>query len=238
MSATTTGTTTRTTPDGAAKARPVPAPAEAPAEAAVVRLKRLQDATITVDIQGLTPLIPHKWAEKSLEMMRQKQFGNTVRPARVPKNPEEEAHAATYWLDDGRPGMPAVAFKAAMVGACRNFEGLPMTQAKTLFFVEGEGVEQLVPVEGPLSMREDTPRNANGTVDLRYRNAIFPWRASIRVRFLASRIDATSVIALLDAAGRGGVGDWRPAAPKSNTGSYGQWRVVDGATTETGPEGV
>ena len=43
-------------------------------------------------------------------------------------------------------------------------------------------------------------------------------------------IDEASVIALVDAAGMGGVGEWRPSAPKSATGSYGQFRVASGET--------
>jgi hypothetical protein len=210
-------------PNGAAPAAPIPD--EAPP--VVLRLKRLQDAMIELRIEGTTPVIPHKWAEKALEMMRQKQFGSTARPARVPKNPEEEARAATYWCADGRPGIPAVSFKAAMVGASRMFEGITMTSMKTLIFVEGEGLEQLVPIDGDIEMWEATPRNSGGVVDLRYRNRIFPWSATLRVRFLPALLDAQSVVAVLDAAGRLGVGDWRPNSPKSHTGTYGQWRVLD-----------
>jgi hypothetical protein len=123
--------------------------------------------------------------------------------------------------------MPAVAFKAAMCSAVRYFQGITMVAAKALFFVEGQGPEQLVPIEGHLEMWEATPRNQGGVVDLRYRNRIFPWSATIAVRFLPALIDTQSVVALLDAAGRQGVGDWRPASPKSMTGTYGQWRVVD-----------
>ncbi len=200
----------------------------APAEQAVVRLRRLQDAVFTLEVAGRTPLIPHRWSEKSLGMMREKQFGSGVRARKEPKNPEEEAHNSCYWLADGRPGMPATAFKAAMVYACRFFEGVSMTEARTLLYVEGEGPDQLVPITGEPVMREDTPRNSGGTADLRYRMAIFPWSATLRVRFLPSRIDADSVAALLDAAGRVGVGDWRPGSPKSNTGVYGTFRLAGG----------
>ena len=31
------------------------------------------------------------------------------------------------------------------------------------------------------------------------------------------------------AAGIGGVGEWRPSSPKGATGSFGRWRVADGA---------
>jgi hypothetical protein len=212
--------TAQPTTDGAA-------PAAAAPEAPVLRLKRLQEARIELHVEGITPLIPHAWSEKALSAMRAKQFGQGVRPPREAKNPEEEAHAATYWLPDGRPGMPAVAFKAAMCSAVRYFQGITMVAAKALFFVEGQGPEQLVPIEGVLELWEATPRNQGGVVDLRYRHRIHPWSATIAVRFLPSLIDTQSVIALLDAAGRQGVGDWRPASPKSMTGVYGQWRVTD-----------
>lgn len=201
---------------------------DAPAvpEKAIV-LPRIQRSTIVVPIIGTTPLIPHRWSEKALGMMRDKQFQTRKVAAREAKNPHEEARMATYWLEDGRPGMPATAFKGAMVGACRIFgsDVFPMTKAKLALYVEGEGVEQLVPIVGEYSMREDTPRNSGGTVDLRYRNYFTPWSASLKVQFITSMITADSVIALIEAAGIGGIGDWRPSAPKSSTGTFGQFRV-------------
>jgi hypothetical protein len=62
-------------------------------------------------------------------------------------------------------------------------------------------------------------------VDLRYRNYFFPWKAVLNIRFISDAIDADSILALVDAGGRGGVGDWRPSSPKSATGTYGQYRV-------------
>jgi hypothetical protein len=44
-----------------------------------------------------------------------------------------------------------------------------MVMVKTLLYVEGDGSDQLVPIYGPHRMREDTPRNASGVADLRYR---------------------------------------------------------------------
>ena len=122
--------------------------------------------------------------------------------------------------------MPATAFKSALCGATRYFEGITMVAAKSLFFVEGQGPDQLVPIDGELELWESTPRNQGGVVDLRYRNRVFPWAATIVVRFLPSQVDAASVVALLDAGGRLGVGDWRPNSPKSMTGVYGQWKVI------------
>jgi hypothetical protein len=211
-------------------------PAAKPKGAVV--LERIKDEEITVPIVGLTPLIPHQWAEKAKRLMREKQFSGagTTRPKREPKNPEEEAENAMYRLPDGRPGMPATAFKGAMVAACRFFDGIPMTEGRLMIYVRGEGPDQLVPLRGTEQVREDMPRNATGVVDLRYRTALLagvqgiePWRANITIVYPPSLIAVQSVIALLDGAGRVGVGDWRPGSPKSNTGTFGTFRIDDEA---------
>lgn len=193
----------------------------------VIQIKRPQRGIIRVPIIGETPLIPHKWSEKAKTMMRDKQMqvGVEERTEREPKNPDQEAYDATYWMPDGRGAMPAVAFKAAMVGACRLHTGLTMTVAKTALFVQGEGTDMLVPIDGEYEIREDTPRNSNGQPDLRYRNYFFPWSAWLEVHFLKAIVNQQSVVNLIESAGYGGIGDWRPSAPKSATGTFGRFRV-------------
>ena len=196
------------------------------ADGAGIALERIKDETIVVPIIGLTPVIPHQWAAKALNMMRDKQSGIPAQK-HAPKNPEEEAEAAMYRLEDGRPAIPATAFKGAMVAACRFFEGVPMTEGRLMIYVQGEGPDQLVPLEGKEVIREDMPRNATGVVDLRYRTALVDWRADIHIVYPPRLLSRTSVVALLDAAGRVGVGDWRPGSPKSNTGTFGTFRIDD-----------
>jgi hypothetical protein len=191
-----------------------------------IKLDVVQREIISVDIIGSSPLIPHKWSEKALRLMREAQSGKTIRPKRAAKIAEEEAEASLYRMPDGRPAMPAVAFKAALVGAARLFTGITMTALKSAIFVAGEGPEQLVPIEGEMTMREDTPRNANGVVDLRYRYAFWPWSTRLEVEYLTAMVDKDSVLALVDAAGNGGVGDWRPSSPKSLTGTFGRFHVA------------
>jgi hypothetical protein len=198
-----------------------------------VALERIKDNTVTLPIIGLTPVIPHQWAEKAKRMMRDKQFG-LPQQKREAKNFEEEAEAAMYRLPDGSPAMPATAFKGAMVSACRFFEGIPMTEGRLLIYVRGEGAEQLVRLTGTEKIREDMPRNATGVVDLRYRTALLageegvePWRADITIVYPPRLISVDSIAALLEGAGRVGVGDWRPGSPKSNTGTFGTFRLDD-----------
>lgn len=206
--------------------------AHAEATEGVIRLEPLAKAMYAIPIVGVTPVIPHKWSEKALRQMREKQSGSRVQKRHDPKDPVREAEAATYYCPDGQPGMPAPAFKAAMVGAVRHFDGLTMTAAKLLFFVEGEGPDQLVPIVGDRELREDTPRNSGGTADLRYRYAYWPWNATLRISFIATAIDLSSVITLVNAAGMGGVGDWRPSAPKSATGTFGRFEVASEVDVE------
>lgn len=195
----------------------------------LIELQRIEEAELQISITGVTPLIPHAWSAKALRMMAAKQAKPGLRAPKEPRDEaaiEQERHESCYWLADGRPGMPSTAFKASMVDACRLFDGLPMTAARTLLFVVGEGPDQLVPIDGQMHERTDTPRNADGVADLRYRYMIDPWTAVLTVRFVPSKITPESVVALVDAGGRGGVGDWRPSSPKSKTGTYGQFRVT------------
>lgn len=192
--------------------------------AGTIELSRLQDAVLEIPIRGLTPVIPHKWSEKSKRMMPGHPDKPDAKEKKSKRNPEEEAEACVYKLD-GSPAIPAAAFKAAIVGACRFFNEPKMVEAKQLLFVEGKGPEQLIEITGKKQLREDTPRNANGNADLRYRYSFHEWSAVLRVRYVAMRITRESVVALVDASGRGGVCDWRPSSPKSYTGTYGTYRL-------------
>jgi hypothetical protein len=196
---------------------------EIPAEA--IHLTPLIEARIELQIIGLSPLIPHRWSEKAKRMMLDKQQGKAV-PQRAPKDPAQEANDATYWMQDGRPGIPATAFKAATADAARYFDKrVSIELLKRAVFVYGEGDEQLVEIDGEISMREDQPRNSGGTADLRYRNQFWPWQATLTVGYLEAVLTPEAVVAVVDAGGRGGVGDWRPSAPKSKTGTFGRYRV-------------
>jgi hypothetical protein len=195
----------------------------------MVELHRLSEKTVYIDIKGITPLIPHAWSAKARRMMPGHPDKPKISPKRAAHNPEQEAEECLYKLDDGRLGFPATAFKAAMVGAARFFDknDITMTIAKQLFFVVGEGTTQLVPITGEKELHEDIGKVGMGSSNLLYRYYINNWSAQLTVSYVATSISAESIIALVDAGGRGGVGDWRPSSPKSMTGIYGQFRVSE-----------
>ncbi len=194
-----------------------------------ISLRRLDRQIIEIPIVGVTPLIVQRWSEKSRQQMLTAQQ-TTARQKKEPKDPEACYEASKYRLLDGRDGFPATAFKAAIVHAARLFEGVTQVSVKQSVLVLGDGQDdrgdQLIALSyDEVRMREDTPRNASGTPDLRYRAQYWPWRALLRVQVISSQFDEGSFFALVDAAGIGGVGEWRPTSPKSATGSYGTFRV-------------
>jgi hypothetical protein len=184
-------------------------------------LKRIERAVIEVPIVGTAPLIAHAWSEKAKEMMiAPKGQTRTKKPAR---DPEADFAAARYRLDDNRDGFPAVAFKAAMVDAARLYDGVKMTELRAALYVSGEGTDLLVPIHGEATIREDMVRVGMGVADIRWRPSYWPWAAVLRVQFLPTLLSADSVVNLVDAAGIGGVGEWRPS--KAKTGTFGTFRV-------------
>lgn len=207
--------------------------AQATTETGSVEIRRLDRVTYDVDIVGVTPLIVNRWSEKAREMMLAKQQ-TSARTKKEPKDPVANFEASKYRLDDGTDGFPATAFKAAIVHAGRLFDGITQVSLKQTVLVLGDGRDsrgdELVRLEyDDCIMREDTPRNATGVADLRYRAQYNGWKATIHVRTIAGQYDLSSIYALVDAAGIGGVGEWRPTAPKSATGTYGTFEVVTDA---------
>jgi hypothetical protein len=169
----------------------------------------------------------HRWSEKAKIMMLEKQMGKS-RGKKEAKDPQADYEACIYRMDDGAPGFPAAAFKAAIVGACRLFDGLPMTQAKIAVRVEGvfnAGGECLIPIEGEPRMREDMVRLETGVADIRHRAGFPQWRATLQITFNEGVLSLEQLYNLVNAAGFGGVGEWRPSAPKGKSGSYGCFRV-------------
>lgn len=187
-----------------------------------IKLKPLDFRTVEIPVVGVTEYISHKWSEKAKRMMLEKQMGTKVRQKKEPKDPKADYESSIYRMADGSPAIPAAAFKASIVGACRMFDGLPMTVAKIAIRVNGD----LVKIDGEPRMREDMVRLETGVADIRYRAGFPEWRAKLSITYNASILSLEDLVALVNAAGFGGVGEWRPSSPKVLSGSYGCFRVA------------
>lgn len=188
-----------------------------------ITLEPLKKETLRVQIKGASPLIVHAWSEKARKMMLDKQMGLPT-PKKAVKDPIADYEASMYRLPDGSHGFPATAFKAAIVGAARKFDGITMTALRGALFLLGDGPDQLVRISGEPTMREDMVRVGMGTADIRHRAMYADWSAVLVVRYFPSMLTDEAILALVDAAGAGGIGEWRPE--KSDTGMFGTFEVV------------
>jgi hypothetical protein len=196
------------------------------AEAGGIQLARLESKTISLMVKGTAPLIVHKWAEKAMNEMLAKQMGK--KSPKEFKDPQAQFESSLYRLPDGSHGFPVVAFKAATVGAARYFKGITMVQLSQGLRFHGEGPDQLAPITGEVVLREDMVKVGSGlnkVADIRYRGMFPDWTARLSISFLPSQITLDSVIAVVDAGGMGGIGEWRPE--KAKTGTFGTYEVLD-----------
>jgi hypothetical protein len=155
-------------------------------------------------------------------MILDKQQGR--KPAKELKDPEADYQASMYRFPDGGHGFPVLAFKAATVGGARYFNGVTMTQLRqAMFFLGDSAAPDLVRLRcGEPSMREDMVRLNGQTADIRYRAEYRDWGAVLQIQYIPSVISLDAIVALVDAGGMGGVGEWRP----EKDGAFGTYEVV------------
>lgn len=194
----------------------------APKATTAITLEPIEQETLEIAIKGQTPLIVHSWSQKAKQMMLNAQQG--VKTPKQPKDPAQDYEDSIYRLADGRHGVPATALKNATISGARFFKGsVTMASLKPVLYVHADDpAAGLVAITGEPRPREDMVRVGMGTADLRYRAEYPDWSATIRVTFTPHMIDAASVVALVDAGGRVGIGEWRP----EKGGIYGTYSVV------------
>lgn len=193
-----------------------------------ISLKRVERQTAIVEVKGTAPLIVHAWSQKAKQMMLDAQQGKK-NPKQL-KDPQADFESSRYRFADGSgDGFPIMGFKAATVkGGGRIFgKAVKMTELRQTFTflpdgMGDDGMQLARLIASEPVMREDMVRVGMGTADIRYRAEYRDWSAILRVQFIPSVIDLGSVVALIDAGGSNGVGEWRP----EKNGSFGTYEVV------------
>jgi len=189
---------------------------------------------LPVRVEGTAPLMLHKFSEKMRKQMEAKQTAkDTTRTKRAPKDYAAEFNAARYLARSGKwDGIPAGAFRASMIAACRRVDGLPMTQAKGAFFIIADGRDEtdgtpLIKIDGKPVHDTRPVRLETGVADLRNRPRYDTWACDLKIQFDADMLSANDVANLLARAGATvGVGELRPQGPNSYGGDFGTWRVT------------
>lgn len=187
-----------------------------------IQLKAIQSKQLTFTISGISPLIQHSWSEKSLRQMREKQNGRKTKN-RDARDPESEAIEATYFTDNGAYGIPAMAFKSALISAAHKDIGIEKTLLRKALFIKCDDSNGVLPMQcSEPVVREDCVRVGAGSADLRYRPEFREWSVAIPITFDSELLRVEDVINLVDRAGFGcGIGEWRP----ERGGEFGRFKV-------------
>ena len=199
---------------------------------AKVVLSNIKRVKAVVPIRSTSPMIQHKWSEKAKQMMRDKQQKGTKTKARDKRDPESEAIEATYVNDDGDVGLPAMAFKSAIITAAHKDIGIEKTLVRKALFLRCNDANMVVAFDEASEpvVREDMVRVGAGSADLRWRPEFREWSCEITVILDADNLPIEHLINLVNRAGFGvGLCEMRPEKGKD----FGRFEV-DTTKTVTG----
>jgi len=198
-------------------------------------LDKIKSETVTISaprittaefkIVGTAPFVQARFSAKSKQaMMSKMEQGSTAKGKRVrdARDFDQDCRDAMHIGVDGKAGVPAGAFRNAMISACR-LVGFKMTLAKLSIFVDADTFDAvdgvpLVHLHGDWERLDMHTRNATGVVDIRVRPMWRHWHINLRVKYDADQFTLTDVSNLLMRAGvQVGIGEGRPDS-KSSTG--------------------
>lgn len=202
-----------------------------------VAIKAPNIQTAEIDIEGVTPLVQNKFSAKAkAKMMDAMAAGSTAKSkkTRDARDYDDDFLQAQHISEEGWNGLPAPAFRSAMISACR-LVGFQMTKAKLSLFVMHDGIDAedgtpLVKLKADAPERHEALVRMNFTsTDIRIRPMWRKWGATVRVQWDADQFTFADVVNLMDRAGlQVGIGEGRPDSKTSTGMGWGQFRVVRG----------
>jgi hypothetical protein len=193
--------------------------------------------TALFTIRGTAPLVQNKFSAKAREMMKAKQEAGSVGKKgqkREAKDFQQCYRDAMHISAEGWHGIPAPAFRNALISACR-ICGFMMTRAKLAVFIEADGfdVDDSSPLvritKGVPEYFERLVRLETGVADIRPSPKFAEgWECELKVRFDADQFSGDDIANLLLRAGmQVGVGEGRPDSKSSNGMGWGTFEIVN-----------
>lgn len=185
----------------------------------------IKKAVASITIVGISPLLVNKFSEKSKTEMLEKQT-KRAKGAKEARNPMAEVKAATYFMPNGKYGIPASGLKNCAVSACRFIDGVKMTQAKGAFFVleDADGLVEIKTKNKP-SIDERIVAIGNfgsKTKMVRFRPRFDEWSCTFKVLFDPDLLSIEQLHNLYERAGFSvGLCEYRP----EKSGSLGMFKV-------------
>jgi len=188
----------------------------------------------SINIVGTAPYVQNKFSTKAQEQIRATQEAGQQAKSkrkREPKNFKGAYEAALYVSREGWHGIPAPAFRNAMIDACR-MVGFKMTVAKMSVFILPDGFDRecgtpLVRIHGKPQYHEAPVRLENGSVDIRARPMFLDgWTATVHIQFDEDQFSIMDVSNLLLRAGiQVGIGEGRPFSKNSCGQGWGTFTI-------------
>lgn len=190
-----------------------------------VNIPPINLSTVEITLEGISPLVVHKFSEKAKKEMADKgaKVAKNARPAR---DPEAEYLASLYTMPGKKDeyGIPASGVKLTAVSACRFVDGMPMSRAHGSFHVLADS-GGLIKIIGKPTMYEAPVRVGgfgNRVAMMRYRGLFDPWSIKFRVTYNQDVISSAQLLNLYENAGFSvGLCEHRP----EKKGSFGMFRV-------------
>jgi hypothetical protein len=180
--------------------------------------------TAIFSIIGTAPYVQARFSQKAMtQMIADQSAGSQAKSKKVRSAKDFDAlcEGAKHIADAGWLGIPASAFRAAMISACRTIN-FKMTLAKLSVFVEADGFDKvdgtpLLKIAGKPHRVDHAVRNATGVVDIRPRPMWDAgWTADVRVRWDADQFSLEDVTNLMSRVGKQvGIGEGRPDSRQS-----------------------
>lgn len=190
--------------------------------------------TAVFNLHGTAPYVHARFSAKAMQAMMSKMMaGSTAKgkKVRAARDFGDDYEQAFHRSADGWAGIPAGAFRQAMISACR-LVGFKMTLAKLSVFVDADGIDvvdgvPLVRIEGTPERIDMAVRNATGVADIRVRPMWRKWSVQLRVRYDADQFTLQDVTNLLTRVGvQVGVGEGRPDSRQSCGLGWGTFEIV------------
>lgn len=186
-------------------------------------------------ITGTAPYVQNKFSHKTMIEMLDKQIaGSTAKSKKkhAARDVEANYRGAMHLTEDGKNGIPAPAFRSALISACR-LVGFKMTVAKLSIFILADGLDKedgtpLVLIKGKPELHKASVRLQTGVASIAIRPMWREWCAVVRIRWDADQFTKTDVINLMARAGQQvGVGEGRPDSKKSHGMGWGTFEIAE-----------
>lgn len=185
-------------------------------------------------VRGTAPYVQNKFSEKSERQMLDAQQATkaTSRKKRTPRDVDSDFRNAIHLTSDGKYGIPASAFRSAMIDACR-VAGFEMTKAKMSTFVVADGIDSTdgtplvyLIAEEPEVLKSHV-RLQSGVASIAIRPMWKEWACDVRIKWDGDQFSQTDIANLLERAGmQVGVGEGRPFSKKSHGMGWGTFTLV------------